>query len=426
MFKNSPFFEVRIFLIMLMIVICIISNAGMLLLLQKHQEREEEHLLGNFSNTLSDTLIDKIEYLYEKASIKSNSILEVKVEGRNLVFHDENKKYLTYSIQKLQHRLNTTDLSVINYRIKINKKLLLSNKSNKSNYMLNKKLPIGKSYLEISTSIKSSHLKQINKLHNHIKIWCLTYTNTGMLLIASLASYFAYISNSKKFYAAIKKLDSIYQDKELEIKNLLWESEYSRKQDKRFLEMFMQESKRVFVESIVNKDVNSIENDRKILFRKDVEKEVKNSEIIKILKDRFDPSKLTLCFKRDVDCTTLGSQASYYQIMYSLIDYIFFLVKSRVENPKIEIELSQNNSIQFCFEGGSFETEESLNCSFSKYYKECSNPMVISPSEIFLALRKSGLGCKYYYDAKNYIVIGGDQEINNIIKFKNKSKTSDL
>lgn len=416
----------RIFIIILMIAICIISNAGILLLLQKHQGQKEGYLLSNSSNALSHTLMDKIEYLYEKASIKSNAILAVKAEGRNLVFYDENKKYLTYNIQKLQYRLSTTDLSTINYRVEINKKLLLSNKLDKKNYMLNKKILIGKSYLEISTSIKSSHLKQINKQYNYIKIWCLIYTNTGILLMVSLASYFAYISNSKKSYVAAQKLDSIYQEKELGIKNLLWESEYSRKQDKRFLEMFMQETKRVFIESIVNKDINSIENDRKILFRKDVKKEVKNSEIIKILKDRFDSSKLILCFKSDVEYTTLGSQASYYQIMYSLIDYIFFLLKSRVENPKIEIELSQNNSIQFCFEGVSFETEESLNCSFLKYYKDCSNPMVISPYEIFLALRENRVHCKYYYDAKNYIVIGDDQEINNIIKFKNKSKTSDL
>ena len=113
MFKNSLFFKMRIFIIILMIAICIISNAGILLLLQKHQGQKEGYLLSNSSNALSHTLMDKIEYLYEKASIKSNAILAVKAEGRNLVFYDENKKYLTYNIQKLQYRLSTTDLSTI-------------------------------------------------------------------------------------------------------------------------------------------------------------------------------------------------------------------------------------------------------------------------------------------------------------------------
>ena len=99
MLKNSPFFVMRIFLIILMVAICIIPNAGILLLLQKHQEQREEYLLSNSFNTLTHTLIEKIEYLYEKASIKSNSILEIKVEGRNLVFHDSSKKYLTYNIE---------------------------------------------------------------------------------------------------------------------------------------------------------------------------------------------------------------------------------------------------------------------------------------------------------------------------------------
>jgi hypothetical protein len=108
--------------------------------------------------------------------------------------------------------------------------------------------------------------------------------------------------------------------------------------------------------------------------------------------------------------------------MYSLIDYIFFLMKSCVKNPEIEIELGTNNSIKFSFVGLFLEEEKNLDSYFEDYYKESSNPLVISPLEIFSTLRTNGLYCEYYYDDKNHIEITTKCKNNNVIKFKNSSK----
>ena len=111
------------------------------------------------------------------------------------------------------------------------------------------------------------------------------------------------------------------------------------------------------------------------------------------------------------------SQAALYQIIYSLISYLFFLLRKQTPTVKYHIALVVKNIgnrllLKFEYNGFSVKDETELLRMEDSFFKIHANPFILNLSQVFNVLRSNGFNCIINYDQFNIIDII-QQEINS-------------
>lgn len=97
-------------------------------------------------------------------------------------------------------------------------------------------------------------------------------------------------------------------------------------------------------------------------------------------------------------------------MIYSIINYLFFIIKKQFYNNKHQINLFISNiagkvSLSFNYSGVPLEKEKDLFSVSSEFTKSHANPFILSIEQIFKILKLNGFNCKVSYDKINLIEI---------------------
>ncbi|MGX6959686.1 MAG: hypothetical protein ACIPMY_00115 [Rickettsia endosymbiont of Pentastiridius leporinus] len=95
---------------------------------------------------------------------------------------------------------------------------------------------------------------------------------------------------------------------------------------------------------------------------------------------------------------------------YSVISYLFFVVKKQFYNSKHDINLSISNIagkllFSFSYSGVPLEKEKDLFAISNEFAKSHANPFILSIEQVFNLLMLNGFNCKISYDKTNIIKI---------------------
>jgi hypothetical protein len=157
-----------------------------------------------------------------------------------------------------------------------------------------------------------------------------------------------------------------------------------------------------------------------ILYQEDKIEEINTKELIDIFNDRFgqEDENISVQISSKTKKVYFASKASLYQIIYSLISYLIFMINKQSPIVKQNISLIINNTekgMLLYFEYGGFPImgeEELLRMSYC-FFRTHANPFLLNINQVFNVLRVSGFDCNISYDQSNIINISRAEQKNS-------------
>ncbi|WP_342257173.1 hypothetical protein [Rickettsia endosymbiont of Aspidapion aeneum] len=205
----------------------------------------------------------------------------------------------------------------------------------------------------------------------------------------------------------------------------LWDRDLSKTQDAEINYLFRQEAAKVMFLSennLLNKKDNVISFKKQYLQEKLhcsialynplTQEEVNVQKLTKIFIGRFEKedeniSFSILCLEKQVHFSSI---AAFYQIIYSIISYLFFLLKKQFSTGKHNINLVITNMVgklvfNFSYSGVPIEKEKDLFQISNEFARTHPNPFILSIEQVFKLLKLHGFNYKVGYDKSNIIEI---------------------
>ncbi|WP_395477428.1 hypothetical protein [Rickettsia endosymbiont of Pantilius tunicatus] len=203
----------------------------------------------------------------------------------------------------------------------------------------------------------------------------------------------------------------------------LWDTEFKKTTDVEINYLFNQE---VAKTTLLNEKDSLDKQDKKLkrsylekdlycsiaLYNSSNKEEIDVRKLIKVFTNRFDKEDEHISFS--IKCLEkqiyFSSTAALYQVIYSIINYLFFIIKKQFYNNKHQINLFISNiagkvSLNFNYSGVPLEKEKDLFAVSSEFTKSHANPFILSIEQIFKILKLNGFNCKVSYDKINLIEI---------------------
>ena len=149
-----------------------------------------------------------------------------------------------------------------------------------------------------------------------------------------------------------------------------------------------------------------------LLYQNDKIEEINVDKLIKIFTDRFaqEDDNILLVISSNKKIIRFVSQAALYQIIYSLISYLFFLLRKQATTVRYRISLHIKNldhrlQLKFEYNGFPIKDEIELSRMADQFFKTHANPFLLNSSQVFNVLRSNGFNCIVNYDQFNIIDI---------------------
>lgn len=366
-----------------------------------------------------ETGLNRFRYLTSKSNIDLQSS-HISLNDGYIEFC-ENKKCLDYNLHKFQSLLEKSIPNFNNFKIDLNNNILYSN-SVSENYEIEKIYYLNQdNKLVISLSIDD---KYWNQTAQDIRepFW----------IIISFIS-FSFIVICYLYRVLSIKLEQEYQDKHDDaVRNCekkwitkLWNIEFNKVQDVEINYFFSQEAAKI---KFLNENILFAQYDNVINFKKSQleeksyysislynlthKEEVSIRKLIKIFTSRFEKENDNISF--NIFCSEkhiyFSSVAAFYQVIYSVIIYLFFIIKKQYCNGKHEINLFISNVsgklfLNFSYSGMPIEKEKDLFRMSNEFIKTHANPFILNIEQVFKLLKLNGFNCKIGYDKSNNIEV---------------------
>ena len=412
--------------------------------------------------------IKKNEILQEYYQIIFNHSLIKFTEILNKLPFDQSGKYTTLKIEKSDiiacHkdkciRRNLFEFSsildkytpdYIYYKIDVNKQLLHRN-YRLDNYQLEKNHHINdQNQLLIFISINSRHLNEIHK--KALEPFIISVIASTFFLILFIILNRLSITHFKNFYSMYyKKLSNSQLEqikechkneifiKESSLMKKIWNLEYSKDRDSEFNRVFSQKANQLAM-LLQEEEYSSEHYDHArashctiILYQKNIEKiQITTKAIVEKFTDRFSNSEENISINISSSChkVTFFSSEFLYQIIYSIINCIIFMLKDQANSAKynISFDISNNNgklNLLCSYDGLIIDNEPDLLMHSNRFLKNNANPFCVGINQIFHILKKDNFECIVGRNSLNFIKISDmkinqvkNKENNNIIQFK--------
>ncbi|MCC8377806.1 MAG: hypothetical protein LN567_05440 [Rickettsia endosymbiont of Graphium doson] len=387
--------------------------------------------LNNNYNLILETGLNKFQSL---AFRLNTNLQDTNISSNNnYITICKNENCVNYSLYKLQSLLERSIPNFNNVRIELNNNLIYSN-AIFENYEMDKIYYLNQdNKLIIRTSINNDYW---NKIIKDIKkpLWFMI----TFLSLTFIAVYYIYQALSKKiekeyknkYETAVKECEKLWMTK-------LWDTEFKKTIDVEINYLFNQEAAKT---TLLNEKDSLDKQDKKLkrsylekdlycsiaLYNSSNKEEIDVRKLIKVFTNRFDKEDENISFS--IKCLEkqiyFSSTAAFYQVIYSIINYLFFIIKKQFYNNKHQINLFISNvagklSFSFSYSGVPLEKEKDLFAVSSEFTKSHANPFILSIEQIFKILKSNGFNCKVSYDKTNLI------EINEKAIKKNKIANED-
>lgn len=407
---------------------------------------EKEQILQKYYKKIWEISSDKIASLASRVfSSIQNENLSINNYANNIEICN-NTKCIKYNLYRFTSMLNRNIPDFIYYRIELNGKLLCSNTKSVL-YQIDKSYQINKSsQLNISLTFNNIFL---HKLESDIKrsFWIITtvLTITLLLLLILLKKSFKVfnkiyeISYQDCYESEIDKLRTAYQqdlqNSEAVWKKKLWNIDFNKQKDLDVNIFFSQKANQI---ALSNDNSNFQEDKLKnlkltrhrdqipcsiVLYQEDKVEEVDIVELINLFTTRFDQEEnISIKVSSVAKLVNFSSSEALYQIIYSIIKYLFFLLKKQSLVNKYVIQLfinkvEQETTLYFEYDGYPIMTEAEFLQSSKNFYKTHVNPFLLNPDQIFNLLKVNNLDYKVGHSQFNCIEIQ--------LSKNNKIKTND-
>jgi len=392
---------------------------------------------GKVKNAKSVFLNNNYQLILETSLHKFKSIvsrLNIDLQASSISLNNnyikicENEKCINYELQKFQSLLRQSIPNFNNFKIELNNNLIYSN-SIFENYEIEKIHYLNQSNkLLIRVNVDNNYWHQIAK---DIKkpFWIIiTFLSFSFVVLCYLCRVLS--KNFEQEYQS--KYDIVAKNCDIEVKKCeklwmtkLWDRDFSKIQDAEINYLFSQEAAKIMFLSennLLNKKDNVISFEKQYLEEKLYcsialynpfnQEEVDVQRLIKIFTSRFEKedeniSFSILCFEKQI---YFSSTAAFYQIIYSTISYLFFLLKKQFSNGKHDINVVISNIagkllFNFSYSGVPIEKERDLFKMSNEFARIHANPFILSIEQIFKLLKLSGFNCRLNHDKSNIIEI---------------------
>jgi len=389
---------------------------------------EKERLSEEYYNKIVEITASEINSVLQKLSINpqtQNVLTRINMNDLEIC----NKKSINYNLFHFGAVINQYIPKFIHYKIELNKKFLYADFKIK-NYQIDKTYHLNKdNQLNISLSIDDAYLNKI-KADNLKPFWVvmLFVTFTGLLFyILSKVSFKKFNKSYFLYYQNLYQKELKYI--ETSLMNKIWNLSFYKEKDLEINCLFAEEANRVALNLADSNDEQSMINDSKLrnnsdnlpcsipLYQQGKMEEIKVEQLINLFADRFnnENENITVKLTSQVKVVYFVSKAALYQIIYSIISYLIFVINKQTDGSKHEIRIVVDNlgksiKLRFEYDGLPEQEEIELLKTSSCFYKKHANPFLLNINQVFTILRDNGFSCNVSYIKFNIIDIVQKEE----------------
>ena len=329
----------------------------------------------------------------------------------------------------------------IYYKIELNKKFLYSNTKVQS-YQIEKTYHLN-NYNQFSISLAINKLYW-TKVEAEIKkpFWMVTWFVIVNILLLYFLSKISFKSFNKeytlhyqnKYKEELDQLKFIHSE-ELKgckdsLMNKIWNLNFNKQKDLEINCLLAVEANQIALidendQETMIKDCRLKNSSDKvpcsiILYQEDKIEEINVAQLIDLFNDRFnqEDENISVQIISRVKEVYFSSKASLYQIIYSLISYLIFIINNQSPTAKHNISLVIVNierviRLRFEYDGFPVTEEKELLKMSNYFFKTHANPFLLNINQVFNILRINGFDCDISYDQCNIIDISQKKQLNN-------------
>jgi len=375
---------------------------------------------------------------------KKNILIEIKKS--DIIACSDKRKCIKKNLLKFSSTLEKYLPDYAYYEVHINEEILTKNAA-LDNYQLKKYYALNdKTQLSIYVSLKEAYLDKLNaQTYGPFRLIIISSTLFFILFIVSNRflikhsnnfhlSYFGNLFDNK-LQIIKKEYDQKISEKENSLMQKIWNVEYKTEKDKEINLMFSQKANQMafFIpreEGLSLEQYTRIEQQpcSIILYQTNAEKEkISIQKIIKKFSGRFTDLEegISIIITGSDEYIYFSSKEFLYQIIYSIINCIMFILKEQnsIKNNEIRFDITTYKGKQrlfWSYSGLPIKNKKDLIKLSDKFLNNTANPFCLSMNHIFTILKNDNFDCIVGCDDLNYITITEKIEltdINNIIAF---------
>ena len=423
--------------------IIIIYGACIMLLYLSYQDKAEirkEEILKDYYSKIVKVSTNKINSLVGQlsSSLQSQNI-SINTNASDLEVCSD--KCINYNLFRFGSLIDQHIPEFIYYKIELNKKFLYSNTKVQS-YQIEKTYHFN-NYNQFSISLAINKLYW-TKVEAEIKkpFWMVTWFVIVNILLLYFLSKISFKSFNKeytlhyqnKYKEELDQLKFIHSE-ELKgckdsLMNKIWNLNFNKQKDLEINCLLAVEANQIALidendQETMIKDCRLKNSSDKvpcsiILYQEDKIEEINVAQLIDLFNDRFnqEDENISVQIISRVKEVYFSSKASLYQIIYSLISYLIFIINKQSPTAKHNIRLVIDNierviRLRFEYDGFPVTEEKELLKMSNYFFKTHANPFLLNINQVFNILRINGFDCDISYDQCNIIDISQKKQLNN-------------
>jgi hypothetical protein len=418
----------------ILVIIFVVYSLTILFLYQHYTEKisiEKSTILKDYYNNIVKITKSEIDSLLQKLSINLRTqkfLVKTNINDLEIC----NEKCINYNLFQFGAVIDQYIPGFIHYKIELNKNFLYAN-FNVENYQMEKTYHLNKDHqFNISLSIEDVYWDKVKK--DMLKpFWIAT-------LFAMVNSLLFYILTKISFRKFSKTYSLYYQNQyqekiksmESSLMNKIWNLNFNKQKDLEINCLLAQEANRL---ALISENSNDKESKIKncklrnssdkmpcsiVLYQQDKIEEINVEQLISLFADRFDQEDEDISVKliSQVKVVYFVSKAALYQIIYSVISYLIFVINKQSVDGKHNIRVlidnvGENIRLNFEYDGLPITEEKELLKISGYFFKEHANPFLLNINQIFNILRTNGFDCNISHNQCNVLEILPKEQKNN-------------
>ena len=416
----------------LIITVCI--HLVLALTLYKYYSREfynkKTQILTEYTNKVAEIVLDNINLLSNKTGAGLSDISIILDYYKIQIYTDSGVS--SYSNIGLGTKVDNYIPKDVFYKIEINKHFIYSNTNNK-NYQIKKSYNINKSnHLDVSLG-----LSNLAKLESDIMkpFWSIMayfifnilviYTILNLIIKLLKKKYSNYYNDyyERKISSLISVYESTLQETENSFMKKIWNLDFQKQKDLEFNCLFAKMANQISLGSDktkmsrLNNSINQIPCSI-VLYQEGELEEINITEMVELLLDRFADyeDKINIQIINKTQVVYFSSKAAIYQIMYSIINYLFYILKRQKAEGVMMLTI-EDNGFKFEYDGFMISNEKELAKVGNNFFSTHANTFFLSITQALKVLKDSGYVYSFDYNQRNVI---------NILQQEGRVKNAEL
>lgn len=409
------------------------------------QSKIQYLLKENYEIVLNNSVV-KLDYLTQQFSLDEREKAQISIDKTNIK-NCISEKCLNINLLEFVSELNKYVPAFVNYKIEVNRQHLSSN-NKLEKYQIEKMHQISPhNLISIGISLDDAYISSIS-WNLIVQYLSLSSANTFLFMLFILFAVrieksFRNFYKSKfeleysKFAEALQKdFEGQLKEKENHLQKKIWDLEYNNEKDLEIHRILSEEAHKLTLMANKQEDSNEMRNIRQglctlsLYVQREGYEKIKVSKLTEIFLDRYDRASKELDFgiKSDFQDIKFTSKAVLYQIIYSILTYLYFILNRQSDNSACNLRLEigekyDRASLKFKFNGRPIRDLKELSKYYMQFFQKNVDPFILSLDQIHEILKAEKYSFNIGFKGSNYISIEKLKEeksknIDNVIRLR--------